>query len=320
MDKRLFLDTVSIPAARSGRFEIKHAVMPAGHVFTTATLRSAIMGGQRPVEFAYDKPTTWHELHEHGGSEDRGGLWMTDVPCEQAQMRELLRPLHGKLLIGGLGLGLASNLACWMPRITEITVVEQSADVIALVEPHLRKNGKIVNVRNAEVGRWLKNSKKGAYDCALLDTWASDGIGTLYREVIPLLDLCSKAGIINVSCWQEDVMRGQLRMQMVPYLTKKFLALQGNSAAEAALGLAQMLDKRNLPTQKESATGESFSFRYDFPVAVCCDNAYPSSMEEVHQIAESFARDFGVPGWTRHWKVDRLLWKRWLTEASGAEA
>jgi len=69
---------------------------------------------QRPEEnhrVAYDTPTTWHKLV------GPTGVWMTDLPCEQAQHDGLLKNVRdGHVLIGGLGLGLARASA---PRINQ---------------------------------------------------------------------------------------------------------------------------------------------------------------------------------------------------------
>ncbi|HWT93018.1 MAG TPA: hypothetical protein VN238_08490 [Solirubrobacteraceae bacterium] len=60
---------------------------------------------------------------------------MTDTPAEFQDHADLFAHAHGRVLIHGLGLGCAVSALLADPAIEHIDVVEQNADVIALVAP-----------------------------------------------------------------------------------------------------------------------------------------------------------------------------------------
>lgn len=70
----------------------------------------------------------------------RGGtLWMSDTTAER---RDHIMPAieidrrGGRMLIGGLGLGMILRVALLTPSVTHVDVIEINEDVIALVGPH----------------------------------------------------------------------------------------------------------------------------------------------------------------------------------------
>lgn len=68
----------------------------------------------------------------------RGAVIMSDTPDE---MRDHWEPVHrasGHVLINGLGLGMVLAAVLKKPEVTGVTVVEISADVVALVGPHFQ--------------------------------------------------------------------------------------------------------------------------------------------------------------------------------------
>lgn len=67
----------------------------------------------------------------------RGGyLVMSDTRDEKSDHSYFVRAATGHVLINGLGLGMVLNAVLQKPDVTHVTVVEASADVIALVGPH----------------------------------------------------------------------------------------------------------------------------------------------------------------------------------------
>jgi hypothetical protein len=64
-----------------------------------------------------------------------GETWMVDDPPHWWAMLEHATYYSGHVLVAGLGLGLITHAPCASPQVTGITVVERSADVIALVQP-----------------------------------------------------------------------------------------------------------------------------------------------------------------------------------------
>ena len=131
---RSYVGALSIPQRKLGKISIEKMVVKPGTELVTASARSSLLGGQenKPVSFAYE--TEWHRMQE-----EDVGTWMTDLPIEQAQHDNMLDGrLYGHVLVGGLGLGYAATMLSHQPQIHEITVVEQSQDVVDLVWRHLK--------------------------------------------------------------------------------------------------------------------------------------------------------------------------------------
>ena len=92
---------LKIPEGKRGEYAITHKGYPAGTVLSTSNLRTAMMGGHKGNKILFEEESTWHELSYDGG------VWMTDLPIEQAQCDAQLGgdAISGSVLVGGLGLG-----------------------------------------------------------------------------------------------------------------------------------------------------------------------------------------------------------------------
>jgi len=203
-----------IPEGDRGDFAIRHTVHPPGKALHTANIRCALIGGQRSTTLVYDRATTWHSLLEDNG------VWMTDLPCEQAQADRLARGIHGRVLVTGLGLGYVAQRLALRRNVERVTVVEKERDVIELVANHLRGRKKI-HIVEADAFEFVDNSVE-RYDFAYHDIWQSDGEGTFFDVVVVLREMTARLvphANGNVRCWNEDVMRGQLRNGIVSRLT-----------------------------------------------------------------------------------------------------
>lgn len=194
----LYQNIVNIPEGKRGAFEVKHTHKPAGWQVNTGNLRMAMFG--QPIEtLTFEEPTVWHNLLEDDG------VWMTDLPCEVYQMRRELEYAEGDVLIGGLGLGVAvSLLALEHEDINSIHVVELKQEVVDLVAPYVSYPG--VSFEVMDIHDYMANEP--TYDFAMFDTWASDSEYTFFNEVLPLLQRSKNIG--TVTCWNENIMRGQL--------------------------------------------------------------------------------------------------------------
>lgn len=209
--KQFFDHVIDIPEGTSGKVTIRHLLKPAGTKLRSGTLRTA-MFGQKDKEITYPEPTRWHEL-----SEDDHGVWMTDLPIEQKQMDALIEKAHGRVLVGGLGVGYAVVALAQKPRVKSITVVEHNADVIKLVwdatMATVAKQAKVpgrvtCEIVHADLFDYLKQ-RTAFFQWGLFDIWQSDGEHTFHTTVVPLRKLAD--GMVRqVECWNEDIMRGQL--------------------------------------------------------------------------------------------------------------
>lgn len=207
--KTRYEGALNFPEGTQGAYAIRHQHRPAQHRFSTASARTALLAGHENKHVTFDHETRWHELS------GPTGVWMTDLPIEQAQHDRLLAPvLHGRVLIGGLGLGYAATVLAQRPGVREVVVVERSPEVIELVAQHLAPQVKrkmtVVNSCLFEFLSSLKRMQLAAFNWAFYDTWQHDGEATFFKVVVPL-HLASQGRIKHEPiCWNEDVMRGQL--------------------------------------------------------------------------------------------------------------
>lgn len=195
---------IAVPEQTQGEFEIRHRTIPRGEPLNLTTFRTALFG-QRGGTLRYQKPTVWHELRE------RGGIWMTDLPIEQKQHDDLLRPFRGSVLVGGLGLGYAVTALARKRLVREIVVVERSQEVIDLVWPYTRHHGKARVVCEDLFVYLDRLDAHTPFHWGFYDIWQGDGETTFHETVVPLLQK-SRGKVIHIQCWNEDVMRGQLLM------------------------------------------------------------------------------------------------------------
>jgi hypothetical protein len=207
MAKRVetYAGLLNIPEAKVGEFEIRHMVEPAGKLMPCTSFRTSMYGGHKAKSVVYDHPTTWHELLEDGGR------WTSDLPIEQYQQRQSLRGFRGKVLVGGLGLGVVVQMLKRLRSVTEITVIEKSKEVLELVAPYV--SDKRVSFHHCDLHEFLSQcaTVERTFHHAFFDIWTSDGEGEFYETIIPLR-LASKGVVTGkVRCWNEDVMRGQVQ-------------------------------------------------------------------------------------------------------------
>ena len=101
-----------------------------------------------------------------------GTIVMTDTPAEMRDHYEPVFQAHklvkGSVLIVGLGLGMVTSAILRSPQITEVTVIEKSADVIALVAPHIQDPR--LTIIEADIFEWKPPAGKH-YDVAWFDIW-----------------------------------------------------------------------------------------------------------------------------------------------------
>ena len=200
---RAFLPSpLSIPPGRSGKISIQHRSVSETPIIGR---RQALLRGVRPVMLhLLNGPLVIHELVD----EDHG-LWMTDLPEELHQIACMLRELRpsGRVLVGGLGLGVVARRLSRMARVREVVVVERDADVIRLIAPGLPRK---VRVIEGEIRHFLE-ATSNRFDFCLLDTCQGTGESTWWEEVAPLKRIIRRRCLAPaIRCWAEDIMAGQV--------------------------------------------------------------------------------------------------------------
>jgi len=151
---------VDVPVGSSGDWRVKHFEVDAdaAHRFN---MRIAFSGtGSRFIQ-----PGHYTELARNGQ------VIMSDTPAEIGDLRELFKRATGRVLIGGLGLGVAVNGVLQKPEVQHVLVIERSPDVIKLTGAHWRaKYGDRLTIEQADILTW-KPPKDAHWDCAWFDIW-----------------------------------------------------------------------------------------------------------------------------------------------------
>lgn len=220
-----FFSDLSIPEGTCGDYSIKHEIINPGTELAVVSPRDAMFQGRKTVSIKTDQIRTIHKLIEIGKN-DKGKTsscvaWMTDFPYEVFSHHEDIDGFSGKILLGGLGLGVAVSILEKNKNVTEITVIDQCSALQKLVWPYLKieKTKLIID----DLFEYLKKCTE-KYDFAYYDIWAPSGEFIHEQFVLPLRRLSHNiVDMSNLKCWEEETMLGQI----------KFSLLQSMEAARA---------------------------------------------------------------------------------------
>lgn len=207
---RWYKSPIDLPEKTLGKFSVKHRVV---------TDRTPIIGkrqaytrGISPLDAKLNEPLLIHELHEKDH-----GLWMTDLPEELNQIEEMLYNVkpQGRVLVGGLGLGIVAKRLTEIHGITRVTVIEKSWDIIKLCSTDDHHYDTVYS--DIMVFLTSSNFHNKPFDFYLLDTWGGTNETEWWNTVMPL-----RRAIRNrwgsrpiVHAWAEDIMLGQVKRSLV---------------------------------------------------------------------------------------------------------
>lgn len=235
---------IDLPEGVSGDVVVSHRHIEPGQKVTIIGMRQALLRGIRAASGIAQQRIRIHEL-----SHNHRGVWMTDLPEELNQIGEMLYDVMpmGRVLVGGLGLGILATTLANRVGVDKVTVVEINPDVIKLCA---RPGYTVVN---ADIVEYLRTSNE-EFDFFLLDTWQGTNEGTWWSEVMPQRRLIRQrwGKSAQVHCWAEDIMHGQifnslvskqphwyytgLPVPMTPRVARAFLRDVGSPAWEAKYG------------------------------------------------------------------------------------
>ena len=116
--------------------------------------------------------------------EHRGSVLMSNTPMEKRTNEDFVTNAHGKVLIGGLGIGLILLAIQDDPMIDKITVVEKNQEVIDLVASQLPLSDK-VEIICADVYNYVPED---FYNTIYMDIWSFINEDICYNEMYPLMD------------------------------------------------------------------------------------------------------------------------------------
>lgn len=172
-----------------------------------------------------------------------GSLWMTDTPLEvQTALPFILKAKRrgGHILIGGLGLGFVPTHLLEYAKVKSITVVEQSRDVIELVQSQIEHDN--LEVIHDDVRNYMEDQAKrengSRFNSIFIDIW--DDMNAPMNEMEEVMSLANK--ILRpkgfASCWLKehyDYIRDKIPTN--PVLQSKV----GFSVSEPCLGCGKTL-------------------------------------------------------------------------------
>ena len=284
---RKYLSPLDIPAGKSGDAEVVRETKPAGETFKLNSLRTAFFG-QKGGSVTFNHPTVWHQLLIDGGR------MMSDWPIEHKQHMECLKGMRGRVLVGGLGLGLAATILTKRKSITQVVVVEVSQDVIDLVAPHIA--GGKQEVVKADLLQWLKDYQGPKFDYAFYDIWASDGEGTFFETVVPLYQLSHNKVKTLPVCWNEDVMRGQLQSSLRSRLMWATMSPEDLDHIKAGEAMRQEIDNLD----REDGTDEPWH-NWVVPFFRWWKAAGKPQGDRLDNAIAYYASHYGLPGFATLW-------------------
>lgn len=190
---------MSFPRPKSGPFEI---VTQTSDHFQITSMAHAQLLGVESISLNFGEPVDFHVL-----TGDGCGVMASDKPDEIYIQYIAFHTMHGRVLVGGLGLGMAANMIAAMPQVSSVTVIEKEPDIIRLVEGTLDPK---VSVIQADVFEYASQLSPGQYDSAYYDTWYSTARREWGVSVVPLYRASRYAGIRTLGAWGEHEMVAQL--------------------------------------------------------------------------------------------------------------
>lgn len=197
--KHLETAWISLQENKSGEYEVEAEVIPIGKALTVVSQRNWLTMGYKPLKVGYDRPRLLYKLKR------KGGLLMSNSPQEAFLQYEAYLNAKGKVLVGGLGLGIFAAMAASKEEVTEVIVVEISKDVIKLCRP---RNKKII-VINADIKDFLKKCDE-KFDYAYIDIHYGTGCQEYIKTVLPLKKLFKeKHPDTPIDFWAEEEMESQ---------------------------------------------------------------------------------------------------------------
>lgn len=144
-----------------------------------------------------------------------GEMVMSDTPYERRTNWKIANEAKGRVLIAGYGLGMILTAILKNPAVTEAVVIEKTADVVSLVDPHIRKHVGAKNHRKltVQIGDvfHMRQSIHGPFDCLWFDIWSDVNTDALQEMTALTRRYRSLRSGTNafMDCWDRDYLRYQ---------------------------------------------------------------------------------------------------------------
>jgi hypothetical protein len=204
LDKDFFklLEKPSVPhlhEKKVGKWEIRIDTILPMKEMTIVSARNWLMMGYKQLKCSFIEPRLVYKLLEEGK------VRMSDTPQEMFLQYEAYKEAHGKVLIGGLGLGMSPSLFANKENVSKVVVVEIDKDVIKLCKP---KNKKI-RVIHEDIWKFLEKTEE-KFDYIYIDIHYSTSCMEYIHTILPMRKLLEKRfSNIPASFWGEEEMKAQ---------------------------------------------------------------------------------------------------------------
>jgi hypothetical protein len=165
---------VSIPDNEIGNWKIKKY---HGNVHNILTNHTTITD----LRYIENEPIDDYTLLNHS----QYGCIMMDSEKEYKEHNLLWENLNGKILIGGLGIGMVNEKLITSNDVTKVTIVEKHQEVIDMVWPYCKKDNRF-EIIHEDVETWNIPSEY-YWNYAWFDTWIGGVSGDIFEYCNMLL-------------------------------------------------------------------------------------------------------------------------------------
>lgn len=202
--KLLMSSKINLTERKVAKYQIKINVIPPGESITVVSYRNYFMMGYKPLKIVYDTIRIIYQL------KDGEGLLMSDSPQEMFLQYESYKSAKGKVLVGGLGIGLYATMIANKPNVTEVVVVEIEKDIIKLCSPNpCSPEYKKIRIINDDIWKFLESTKE-KFDYIYIDIHYSTGAMEYMHTVLPMRKILKRRfSNTPTSFWGEDEMKAQ---------------------------------------------------------------------------------------------------------------
>lgn len=295
---------------RVGRFYIVVKKEKRGEEISLVNMRNAIYSGLRPRTIIVENHSfVIHKLMADvkptkGLKFPNQGLITSDCPNEIFTQWKALENVHGNVLVGGLGLGMASIIiANSISGVTGVTTIENEKDIISLIKPQLPETAVPHKIVRADLFRYIVSSAKRGlkFDSAYFDIWSPTGEGAWMEYIVPLRRLMAKhhpgADVYN---WLETDMTGQIRLSLQMVAFGRMALIGGGEVSKA--------DRKKIGVTDAGVEGWIRSFQ---PYDVFRKGLQGTKNKRKIQILmEIFLKRVGTPEWENVFGKYWDTWKR----------
>lgn len=221
--------------------------------------------------------------------------WMTDTLVERSMMMLAAREAKGKVLVGGLGLGIYPQITLLLKRpVSSITIVETNQEVIDLVAPCVLKFAESYSVPVRIVPDTIENFMQQTderFDTIYLDTW-----GDLHYKFMGyinyLIALATKIATPKgkIQCWGYNFLYKQFlkvaeHLEAEPSAIDKLLT-KDNPCLQAYWAWRQTYKKLSINTVRATAARIAVETIDPTPLNLFIDTSNSPAYNRLHKLED----------------------------------